>query len=268
MQLKHRVALDGVQLDAVDDRIMISKIETADGKENISTASLWGDSTGSRVTSIHRDSIDITVRFRIRLKKRSMAEREEVIEKANAWAFSGGWLTTNYKDNRRIRVFRAQAAGAGDPWEWTKEYAIVFRACGVPYWQEEEPNSVQKQSVSSASLTMGVNGSARTVLEAEFKNTSGSTCNTFSLTTNESAISLTNLALANGETLVIDHNDTGKKCLLRIRIRSTGGSYRSAMSKRTTGSSDDLYISPGTKAVAMAAGKAGTITLKCRGRYA
>lgn len=268
MQLMHRVALDGVELDSVDSRIMISKIETGDGKDNVQTVSLWGDSTGSRVTNVHRDSLDITVKFRIRLKKRNMAEREEVIEKVNAWAFSGGWLTTNYKDNRRIRVFRQQAATPGDPWEWTKEYAVVFRACGVPYWQEEKPNSVQKQSVSSANLVVGVNGSARTVLEAEFKNTSNAACNTFSLTTNESQMSFSSLGLAAGETLVIDHNDTGKKSLLRIRIKNTSGAYRSAMSKRTTGSSDDLYISPGTKTVAMAAGKAGTITLKCRGRYA
>ena len=114
MQLMHRVALDGVELDSVDSRIMISKIETGDGKDNVQTVSLWGDSTGSRVTNVHRDSLDITVKFRIRLKKRNMAEREEVIEKVNAWAFSGGWLTTNYKDNRRIRVFRQQAATPGD----------------------------------------------------------------------------------------------------------------------------------------------------------
>ena len=56
MQLKHRVALDDVQLDSVDDRIMISKIETGDGKENIQLASLWGEVAGSRVTSMHRDS--------------------------------------------------------------------------------------------------------------------------------------------------------------------------------------------------------------------
>ena len=30
MQLMHRVALDGVELDSVDSRIMISKIDTGD----------------------------------------------------------------------------------------------------------------------------------------------------------------------------------------------------------------------------------------------
>ena len=267
MQLRHRVALDGVQLDSVDSRIMIQRIETGDGKENISAVSLMGDS-GSRVTNIHRDSIDITVKFCIRLKKRNMAEREEVLEKANAWAFAGGWLTTNYKTDRRIRVFRAQAAAAGDPWEWTKVYQIVFRACGVPYWQQENPAIVMMQNVNSANMTLGVVGSEKSVLEAQFQNTSGSTVNTFSISTGESIMSFSSLGLANGETLVIDHSDNGKRCDLRLRIRSTGGVYRSAMNKRSTGSSDELTISPGTRTVSMSAGGAGKITVSCYGRFA
>lgn len=266
MQLRHRVALDGVQLDSVDSRIMISRIETGEGKDNVQSVSLADNSVGSRVTSIHRDSIDITIKFRIRLKKRRMEEREEVVEKVNAWAMNGGWLTTNYKTNRRIRVFRAKPAVAGDPWEWTKEYAVVFRACGVPYWQEQTPTTMRQQNVSSANMTIGISGSDKTVMEAEFKNTSGSTCNTFSINTGESNMVFTDLGLANGETLVIDHDDNGKRCLLRLRIRSAGGVYRSVLDKRT--GSDDLDVTPGIKNVSVSAGNAGTITISCSGRYA
>ena len=202
MQLRHRAALDGVQLDEVDSRIMISKIEPADGKESIQNVSLWGDSVGSRVTSIHRDSLDITVKFHIRLKKRSMAEREEVIEKVNAWALNGGWLTVNYKSNRRIRVFRAQAAGAGDPWEWTKEYSLIFRACGVPYWQEATPTTLRQQNVSSGTLVMGIAGSEKSVLDAEFRNTSGGTINSFSISTGEASMSFS-LALTTDFAMIV-----------------------------------------------------------------
>lgn len=268
MQLRHRVALNGIELDSVDNRIMIQRIETADGKENIANVSLWGG-TGSRVTGEHRDSIDITVKFCIRLKKRSMAEREEVLEKANAWAMSGGWLTTNFKTNRRIMVFRAQAAGAGDPWEWTKTYSIIFRACGVPYWQEINPAIVMRQGVSSVEMTLGVNGSARSVCEAQFKNTSGSTCNTFSISTGESQMSFTDLGLASGETLVIDHNDTGKSCVLRLWIMTAGGAWRtSVMDKRSAGSSDDLYVTPGVKTITVTAQRSGKITVMSSGRFA
>lgn len=267
MQLRHRVALDGRQLDEIDWRIMIQKIETADGKENISTVSLMGGS-GSRVTSEHRDSLDVTVKFTLRLRKTEMAAREEILEKINAWAFAGGWLTTNYKENRRIRVFRAQAAGAGDPWDWTKVYSIVFRACGVPYWQEKNAEAVSFQNVTSKSMTFGVNGSEKSVLDLQFKNTSGSTTNTFSISTGESSMSFSSLGLASGETLVIDHVDNGKRCNLRIRIRNVSGGYRSAMSKRSTGSSNELSVSPGTHTFSITAANAGTITISCNGRFA
>lgn len=267
MVLKHRVALDGIQLDEVDERIMIQQIETADGKESISTVSLAGSSSGSRVTNVHRDSIDITVKFAIRLRKTEMADREEILEKVNAWAYGGGWLTTNYKANRRIRVFRAQAAGAGDPWDWTKVYSIVFRACGVPYWQETEPEALTRTNTSSETMTVGVTGSQETVMEATFVNTSGSTINTFSLNTGESQMSFTSLGLANGESLVIDHVDSGKMFLLRLRIKS-GSTYRSVMNKRTSGSSNDLTVSPGVHQVQMTAGGRGKITVTCRGRFA
>lgn len=268
MQLMHRVALDGAQLDEIDSRIMIQKVETGDGKESISTVSLAGDS-GSRVTAVHRDSLDITVRFTIKLRKTEMAERETLLEKINAWAFPGGWLTTNNKEDRRIKVFRAQAARAGDPWDWTKVYDIVFRACGVPYWQEETPSVLMRQNTRSETLVMGINGSEKTALEAQFTNTSGSTIDSFALDTGESRMAFASLGLGNGETLVIDHADTGKRSLLQLRIRNTSGNYRSAMDKRTAAdSSNDLSISPGLHSIQMTAGGVGRITVSCCGRFA
>ena len=267
MNLRHRVALNNVQLDSVDDRIMITKVEETEGKEQYSAVSLWGGA-GSRVTELHRDYLDIRVKFSIRLRKREMAAREEVLEKANAWAISGGWLTTNYKTNRGIRVFRMQAASIGDPWNWTAEYTIVFRACGIPYWQEENGTVIERRSTAGASVAVGVNGSEKTVLNAGFKNTSGSTVNSFTLNTGESSMTFSDLALANNETLMIDHDDNGKRCILRIRIRNAAGVYRSAMSKRTTGSSNDLLITPGNRTVAFTAGGAGTIQISICGRYA
>ena len=266
MVLKRRVALNSVQLDSVDDRIMISGVVTGDGKENIQTVSLWGDSAGSRVTSMHRDSLDITVKFRVRLKKRSMADREEVVEKVNSWASAGGTLTTNYKTGRYISVFLAQAAAVGDPWEWTKEYSLVFRACGVPYWQSYMSQRVQNTNSYSTSFT--VKGSVRSVMNVTFKNTSGETCDTITVSIGESSMSFSNLGLADNETFYIDHIDNGKRCLLTIRIKDTDGVYRSAMNKRSASSSDDLYATPGSKTFSFSAGKFGNLTFTNWGRFA
>lgn len=274
MQLAHRVALNGNEFDAADDRIMIQKIEVGAGKENIGTTSLM-DGSGSRVTNMHRDSIDITVKFCIRYKKRNMAERETVLEKANKWAAGGGWLTTNYKTGRRIMVFMAQAAAANDPWDWTQVYQIVFRACGVPYWQESTAQSLTRSSVSSVSsgASITVNGSAETVCDVSFKNTSGSTVDTFDIKVGDSEIKFGSLGLGNNETLEIDHDDSGKRCVLRMRIKNTSGVYRTALDKRTTltsgaPSSDDLFVMPGTRAVTMSAGGNGDLTVNCCGRFA
>lgn len=264
MILKHRVALDGVQLDGIDWRIMIRRVETGDAKNVLSTTSLPED--GMRVTAMSRDSIDVTVRFNIRARKTEMAAREEVLEKVNAWARSGGILTAGYKPDRKIAVFLAQAAGAGDPWEWTRDYTLVFRACGVPYWQQENPTTVVRQNVSSGNIPIAVDGSAVGVIEAAFRNTSGGTVDTFSISTGESSMSFTGLGLLSGETLEIDHNDTGKKCIQRLRIRSTGGVYRSVLDKRS--GSDDLDITPGDRVITFSAGGAGTITVKSCGRFA
>ena len=269
MILRHRVALGSVQLDSVDERVMISRVEVADGKESISAASLAGDTAGSRVTGIHRDSLDVTVKFRIRLKKRDMAERDSVLEAVNAWALPGGWLTTNYKTGRRIRVFLAQAAGEGDPWDWTKEYALVFRACGVPYWQESTATSVTSEGIATGTVQLTVPGSAKGVLNYQFKNTSGSTINNMSIMcTGGYSMIFDGLGLANGETLVADHYDTGKLCYLRLRIKNTSNSYRSVLAKRTGGVGDDLTVSPGAVTVTLDSTGAGNLTVSCFGRFA
>lgn len=259
MILKRRAALDGVQLDSIDSRILIQKIEPAAGKESIDATALWGGS-GSRVTGIHRDSLDIVVSFSINEKSYRPQARAEVLEKVNTWAALGGWLTVNYKPGRRIRVIAAQLPGEGDAMQ-RNQYSITFRAYGVPYWQEESPVKV-RTTAASGRFNFGVNGNQETVMEATFKNTSGSTINTLTITAGKSSISFTGLGLANGETFKLDHTDDGKRSLLRCKIGS-----RSVMAKRTAGSSNDLFIDPGVQAVSYTAGGSGIMELSCAGRF-
>lgn len=261
MVFSHRVALNGVELDEIDSRIIVQGIEEAAGKDQISAVSRFGG-TGQRITNRHRDSLDVTVRFSIHAKSGDMATRNEIFEKVNAWAAAGGWLTINYKPDRRLRVIRAQAPAAGDQWKWTNVYSIVFRAYGVPFWQQDPPGRLTA-SGSSIARQLGVAGSAETVLEATFKNTSGAVCNTLTIQAGDSTMAFTALGLANNEMLIIDHTEDG---LLRIRIQN-GSNYRSAMSSRTPESSDDMYVSPGTVSVILTAQRTGSLTITCSGRY-
>ena len=257
MRLSHRVALNGVQLDSIDNRILVQGVEEAAGKDQISTVSLFGGS-GQRITNQHRDSLDVTVRFSINIKKTNMQARNDVFEKVCAWAAGGGWLTLNYKAGRRLHVVCAQLPAAGDMWSWTTVYAIIFRACGVPYWQQDAQNSIRADG-SNITRQIGVGGNVTTVLDTTFRCNSG-TCSSFRVTAGSSMIELTGLSLSAGQTLVIDHTADG---LLRI----TAGGV-SALSKRTAASSDDLYVEPGTVTVAVETQGSGTLTISNAGRYA
>ena len=262
MILSHRAALNEVQLDSLDDRILVQGVDEAAGKDQITAVSLFGG-VGQRITNRHRDYLEVTVRFSLRVRKNDMQTRTAILEQVNAWAEPGGWLTLNYKPGRRLRVVCAQYPAAGDPWNWTGVYAIVFRAYAVPFWQQDPPGMLTATG-SSITRSIGVGGNTDTVLDLTFKNTSGIVCDTFTVSAGGSVISLSSLGLASGETLHIDHTEEG---LLRIRIQSSGVSYRSALDKRTPESGDDLWVRPGTVAVSVTAQRTGTLTLSCAGRY-
>ncbi len=257
MILRRRVALNGTQLDSIDSRILIQGVETQAGKDQIKATS-QARGSGSRVTEEWRESVDVVVRFTINEKSYHLEERAEVLEKVNRWASAGGVLTVNYKPGRLIRVQLVQAPGEGDAGS-RGQYSITFRAYGMPYWQDESGTIVQARNVSSGTLTIGVQGSAETVLDVEYKNTSGSTVDTFSVTAAGKTIALTGLGLANNGTLTIDHDNDG---LIRIRIGST-----SKMACRSPASADDLFVNPGTVGVSFTAGGAGTVKVSCKGRY-
>ena len=263
MQLSHRVALNGVQLDSVDNRILVQGVDEAAGKDQVTAVGIFGG-VGQRVTNRHRDYLDVTVRFSLKIKKNEMQARSDVFEKVNAWAAPGGWLTVNYKANRRLWVTRYQCPAAGDQWAWTSVYSITFRAYAVPFWQQATATEYTATG-SSATISATVLGSEKSLLEVIFKNTSSSTCNTFTITAGGSTIALSNLALAKNQTLHIDHTEDG---LLRIRIQNTSGVYRSALDKRTAASSDDLWVSPGAVTVTMTAQRTGTLTVKSAGWFA
>lgn len=257
MILSHRVALNGVQLDSIDSRIRVQGVECQQGKEQISTVSLFGGQ-GQRITNRHRDSMDVVVRFSIGIKKDNMQARNDVFERVCEWAEGGGWLTVNYKPERRLKVICAQLPPEGDLWEWNKVFAITFRACGVPYWQQDPPGRLMATG-NRISRIIGVAGNARTVVDLEFKCTSG-VCSTFTAFVAGNTITLTGLNLRSGQTLTIDHSDEG---LLRIWVDGF-----SVLAKRTAASSDDLYVWPGTALVEVETQGTGALTISCAGRYA
>ena len=262
-----RVALDGTELDQANAAIVIRSVESGDGKENFSATGTAGGS-GQRVTSHHRDTMDVIVRFAIDIKKNNLAGRASALENANAWAAraaDGAWLTVNYKTNRRAWVKLVQAPGEGSLWDFTKEFAITFRAYGVPFWQETEATSTASVSAgTSGSADLTVAGSAETVADIVLKNETSTTVDTCSVSVDNHTLSFTDLGLAKDESLVIDHADDGT---LRIRILDADEEYRSAMDKRDADSADDLYTRTGLVSAGFTAATSCSMTVSCKGRF-
>jgi hypothetical protein len=264
MQLRHRVALGGVQLDEIDPSIIIKGVEEAAGKDTVGAVST-ATRDGQRVTGRRRDTLDVTVRFGINLRRDQLQRRSDVFELVNAWAAPGGVLTVNYKKGRRLRVVCVQAPGAGDMWKRTNEYTITFRAYAVPYWEQATAISAQTGTGSSGSAQLTVEGSAETVAEVTLANKSGALIQTATITIGGKVMKFEALGLAGNESLVIDYTNDA---IQRIRIRNASGSFRSAMISRIPASSvDDFKVSPGVVSCSFTAQRACQMTVSARGRF-
>ncbi len=254
MILARRIALNGSQLDQVDESIVIRSIDPGAPKETVQTATRMGG-FGQRITGRHWESIDVQVRYAIDIPKRQLADRREVFDLVNAWAMNSGWLTINYMSGKRLYVENATIPSSADLWNWTEEFTITFHAYEVPFWQSDTPTT-------STSSTITVPGTAPTVCDAEITNESGETIDTLNVQVGQSAMAFTNLGLEDDETLVISHAADGT---ISIRIRN-GSAYRSALDKRTGGSADDLYAKPGSNLITITGGTV-THSVSCYGRW-
>lgn len=259
MHLAHRAALNGVQLDEIDPRILIKGIEAAGGRETVSTVGL-GRGDGTRITGRRRESTEVTVRFSINIRRNSLEERAAVLEAVNAWAVGGGWLTINYKPDRQLLVDEVTTPGEGDLWKRLNEFTILFRAHAVPYWQQASAVSAVTGTGNSGSGSLAVAGSAETVADAQLQNMSGAEINTAGITVGGNTMNFTGLGLGNNETLTVDHVIADGIQVVRIRIGS-----RSVMEKRT--GADDFNVAPGACAISFTAQRACRLTVSSRGRF-
>lgn len=255
MILSKRVALGSSYLDQLDPSIVIRSIDPGVPNESVTAAAKMGG-FGQRMTSQHWNTLEVSVTYAIDLPKKDLADRREVFDKVNKWALGKGWLTVNWMEDKRMYVDKVVLPSSGDLWAWTDEYTIVFRAYGVPFWQDDTATTS-----SGASIT--VPGVMDTVCDVELTNGSGSTIDSLTVTVGTSSMTFSSLGLEDGQCLVIGHDDSGT---LYIR-RYTGASYYvRAMDKRTGGSSDDLYVSPGSRAITVSAENV-TWSVSCFGRY-
>ena len=255
MILSKRIALGSTQLDQIDPAIVIRSIDPGVPRETVSAVNRMGG-FGQRVTGQHWETLEVSVTYAIDIPKKQMDDRRAVFDKVNKWALGKGWLTVNWMENKRMYVDKVVIPGSGDMWAWTDEYTIVFRAYGVPFWQDTE-------ATTETGGWFDVPGHVETVCNMELVNGSGSTINDLTIQIGESTFIFESLGLADEETLKIGHTDDG---ILFIRIYEDESTYRSVLNKRTIESSDDLTVTPGVRLITVSAEDV-TWTVSCCGRY-
>ena len=259
MQLMHRVALDGVQLDSIDPNIMIKGVATQQPRENdIASSAGW---VGQRFIRKRRESLEVTVRVGLKIFDDDMDEREELLEKISAWANKlPAWLTTTQKPDRRIRIDAMKTPAAGDPAEWTNEYTYTFTAYEDPYWQDTNATTKALTQGSSGTDSITMPGSAESRADVSIQNKSGETLNGITININGNEMEFTSLGLANNSTLVIDHTIVNGVYVLRAMVGST-----SVLAKRT--GADDFFTKPGANSIIFSAEGSVSVTVSAKGRY-
>lgn len=264
MILSRRVALGGVQMDEIHEAIVIRAVDPGVPRETISTVSRMGG-WGQRVTGQHWDMLEVSVTYAINVPKRQMALRRQIFDAVNAWAVRKGWLTANFMTGKRVHIDKVVIPGSGDLFSWNEEYTVVFRAYEVPFWQETTAGStISIEAGESGSGSFTVNGNVDTVADAVLTNAGSATVNNCEIVVDGSIMTFANLGLAVGESLIIDHTDSGR---LQIRIMDTEEEYRDAMSHRTPESADDLVCGTGVRFVRFEADDDCALTVSCKGRF-
>ena len=258
MILSRRVALNGNQLDELNDLIVIRGIYDGYPEETENTANRMGG-VGQRVTDQHWEKLEVNVTFAILVPKTNLQQRQEIFDAVKVWALQKGWLTLNYKPGVRMRVDKVILPAGGDLWNWTGDYTIQFVSRNVPFWQQETTESTAISAAMNVSRYISVAGMVRTVVDMDFVNISGMTINSLRIAAQSSVIQLNGFSLGNGQTLSINHGTDGL-----LRITAGGGSI---LHCRTEGSSDDLYVDPGSRLVQITAQRSGRITLSATGRF-
>ena len=263
MVLKRRVELEGVQLDELDERIIISGIDEAAGKETISAV---GSSAGNgqRITGRRRDTLDVTVKFQMAIKSGDMEARSELLDKVNAWASGGGWLKVGHRPGKRLLVVLAQAPGGGDIFNWSNEFSIVFRAYSVPYWADSSDTTVTSTTVASGAVNIDVPGNTETVAGITVANKSGAKIDKITVNVGGNKMVFDKIAMTGSETLVVDHVQKADVYYLRARLVN-GDSSRSVLANRS--GANDFYVQPGTVRVTFSADRAVQATVAAKGRY-
>lgn len=256
MRSRYRISVGGVQMDTLDDNLLILDIAyppptfTANRNKAANVAGYEPDDE-------YLEQNSVTVTFELHIY--DVAERNAVCQKVNEWARAGGDLKTNDREGQVLRNVRCdQYASIESARNWTDPLTLVFVTTYVPYWQSDKTVKLAL-SGASAGGTLKMDGNTKDALVTVEAKANTSIKN-FSITVGSTKLEVTDIALANNQTLNIDYVHSRY-----LRIRANGKSVMNKLSADST----DLLTAPcgqNTPVSYIASGKM-TVSIAARGLW-
>lgn len=256
MITRYSVALNGVQLDALDAAIVITDIQyDPPSREILSSRNAGGD--GARYRRTRTNSASVVVQFEIH--EQDIQRRQDVCEAVQRWCLPGGHLTTGDRPCKRLAVICERPPVVDSALRWTGKLNITFTACSVPFWQDAWPVRIGVSAGAPASLYVPGNA-ANAMVDVSLTNKGASVITQADIAADETAFHFSGLQLAAGQTLEIGHDFDG------LPYAKVGEA--SVLHLRTAASSDDLRMRP-MRSGSVSAGTDGnaSATFCVRGLY-
>ena len=232
MKSRFTAIMDGISLNEIDDRIVITEVEHY-------PASVFYDATsianryGQIITNKTYSETECRITFMLRVYRTD--ERQKACQEIVRWA-KGSILEVNDRPGQRLRCVCKQPPAISSVEYWLREITMIFTGYAVPFWEETIPSELVLLGDDEEG-TLFVPGNAEDPFVSVEVTPQSGTLTSITLTVGEYSIALTGLNVSTSQTLVISYDDRN--------IQSIKVGNNSVLSKRTASSSDDLIAKVG-----------------------
>lgn len=246
---------NGISLtDAVPSAI-IRGVQEDDPEIDLMTGERPGQ-PGQRVLYKKRTQLTVSITIVIR-ELFDLEKRAQALQAVCAWA-QDGVLELSNRPDQHLECIVAQRPALGADRDYTQQLTVEFAAIACPYWLSRVEDTTSGTG-TSGTLSLTASGSVETPLMFDVT-PSGGALESFSVTANGEAISLTGLNVAAGKKLKLYYDQNALQWITADGV--------SVLSSRSAASADDIWISPGAPvSIAFTASTASAVTVKTRGRW-
>ncbi len=251
--VRYECSLNGVNLSGLSPDIIITDI--SESITEYTQTEQYPTRDGTRFLRKQRVSLTETVRFCV--TEQDPIRRQLILQQVQKWARDGGVFTRDDRRGQRLTVQCDSVPVMPSADNWKSEMAAVFTAYQLPYWESAEKTTA---TGNAGSAVINVPGTAkRTKAHLTLTNTGATVMNTATIRTGESVMAFSSLGVEPNQKLEIGYDANGY-----LYITANG---ESALPNRSSGSSDDLFVSCGFSTITYTAGTSARLSIDARGLW-